>query len=150
MLGRDVLRAAEHASVAAVGYPRAELDLLDAPRVAEVLAADRPDAVVNCAAWTDVDGAETEEGRARAGNAEGPEILARACAQANARLVHVSTDYVFAGDATRPYVESDPVGPIGAYGRTKLDGERRVTAALPSAVIARGSWLFGTGGKNFV
>ena len=64
--------------------------------------------------------------------------------------MHVSTDYVFDGTATRPYVESDPVGPIGAYGRTKLDGERRVTEALPAAAIARASWLFGTAGKNFV
>ena len=150
MLGRDVLRAADHASLEAVGFARAELNILDADRVAEVIDAERPDAVINCAAWTDVDGAEANEAGALTANATGPERLARVCAAAHTRLVQVSTDYVFDGTATRPYVESDPVGPDGAYGRTKLAGERAVAKAMPSAAIARSSWLFGTAGKNFV
>jgi dTDP-4-dehydrorhamnose reductase len=150
MLGRDVLRAGEHAGIDVIGLQRTELDVTDRDACTEAIAVQRPDAVINCAAWTDVDGAEEHEQAALTVNGIAPGNLAYACAQAGARLVHVSTDYVFDGTATRPYVESDPVGPIGAYGRTKLDGERRVTEALPAAAIARASWLFGTAGKNFV
>jgi dTDP-4-dehydrorhamnose reductase len=150
MLGRDVLRAGEHAGIDVIGLQRTELDVTDRDACTEAIAVQRPDAVINCAARTDVDGAEEHEQAALTVNGIAPGNLAYACAQAGARLVHVSTDYVFDGTATRPYVESDPVGPIGAYGRTKLDGERRVTEALPAAAIARASWLFGTAGKNFV
>jgi dTDP-4-dehydrorhamnose reductase len=150
MLGRDVLRACEHAGVDCVGLPRAELDVVDADACVEALVEHRPDAVVNCAAWTDVDGAEADEPGALAINAIGAENVARACARAGARLVHVSTDYVFDGSATQPYVESDHVAPLGAYGHTKLEGERLVAAALPAAAIARSSWLFGAAGRNFV
>jgi dTDP-4-dehydrorhamnose reductase len=150
MLGRDVLRAGEHAGIDVIGLQRTELDVTDRDACTEAIAVQRPDAVINCAAWTDVDGAEEHEQAALTVNGIAPGNLAYACAQAGARFVHVSTDYVFDGTATRPYVESDPVGPIGAYGRTKLDGERRVTEALPAAAIARASWLFGTAGKNFV
>jgi dTDP-4-dehydrorhamnose reductase len=150
MLGRDVLRACEHADVDCVGLPRTELDVADREACLEVISAQRPDAVVNCAAWTDVDGAEEHERPALAVNGVGAENVAHACARVRAHLVQVSTDYVFDGTATRPYVESDPVRPLGAYGRTKLEGERRVAEALPSAAIARSSWLFGTAGGNFV
>jgi dTDP-4-dehydrorhamnose reductase len=150
MLGRDVLRACDHASIECAGLPRAELDVTDPQACVEAIGAHRPDAVVNCAAWTDVDGAEEHEDTALAINGEAAGNVARACAVARVHLVHVSTDYVFDGTATRPYVESDPVAPLGAYGRTKLEGERRVAEALPSAAIARSSWLFGAGGRNFV
>jgi dTDP-4-dehydrorhamnose reductase len=150
MLGRDVLRACDHAGVDCVGLPRAELDVTDSQACVEAIGTHRPDAVINCAAWTDVDGAEAHEAAALALNGGGASNVARACALAAAHLVQVSTDYVFDGTATRPYVESDPVSPLGAYGRTKLEGERRVGEELPSAAIARSAWLFGTGGRNFV
>jgi dTDP-4-dehydrorhamnose reductase len=150
MLGRDVLRASEHANVDCIGMPRAELDITDAQACVEAIAEHRPDAVINCAAWTDVDGAESEEARALKANGAGAGNVARACKRAGTRLVHVSTDYVFDGSAQRPYIESDPVAPLGGYGRTKLEGERLVADALPGAAIARSSWLFGTAGKNFV
>jgi dTDP-4-dehydrorhamnose reductase len=150
MLGHDVRRAAEHASIDHVALSRAELDITDREACAEVVAAQRPDAVINCAAWTDVDGAEEHEDAAYAVNATAAEHLAHACVRAGARYVHVSTDYVFDGTARRPYVESDPVAPLGAYGRTKLAGEGLVLEALPSAAIARSAWVFGRGGRNFV
>jgi dTDP-4-dehydrorhamnose reductase len=111
----------------------------------------RPDAVVNCAAWTDVDGAESDEDAATAINGDGAGHVAAAAAEAGAFVVHVSTDYVFAGDATEPYAEADPTGPRTAYGRSKLAGERAVAAAAPGAhAIVRTAWLFGPHGKNFV
>jgi len=150
MLGRDVLRACDHAGVDCVGLPRTELDVTDPQASVETIGTYRPDAVINCAGWTDVDEAEQDEAAALALNGGGAGNVARACALAGAHLVHVSTDYVFDGTATRPYVESDPVAPLGAYGRTKLEGERRVAEELPSAAIARSAWLFGTAGRNFV
>jgi dTDP-4-dehydrorhamnose reductase len=139
MLGQDVVRAAS-----AVGYSRAELDVTDAAAVREAIGPD--DLVVNCAAWTDVDGAEEHEDEALRINRDG----ARNVAEAAGAVVYVSTDYVFDGTKRAPYVESDPVNPMTAYGRTKLEGERATAAANPRHFIARTSWLFGPGGKNFV
>jgi dTDP-4-dehydrorhamnose reductase len=109
-----------------------------------------PDVVVNAAAYTAVDKAESEPELAHAVNAEGPEILARACARRGATLIHVSTDYVFDGTKRDPYVESDPVAPIGVYGRSKLEGERRVAAACPRHFILRTAWVFSAYGTNFL
>jgi len=150
MLGRDVVRAAGAAGHDVVALARAELDVTDAEAVASALGEARADAVVNCAAWTDVDAAEADPQGAAAVNAAGAGNVARAAAAAGARLVHVSTDYVFDGAASAPYVESDATGPRSAYGRTKLDGERAVAAAGGSHAIVRSSWLFGEGGRNFV
>jgi len=157
MLGRDVMRAGERAGCELVGLEHSKLDITDAGAVDSALAAARVDAAINCAAWTDVDGAETHREQARAVNVDGAENLARAAAAAAVRLVHVSTDYVFAGDAPldgtgapRPYVESDPTGPRSVYGETKLEGERRVLAASAGHTVARSSWLFGVSGHNFV
>jgi len=150
MLGQDVLRAARHAGHDVVGLPRAELDITDARAVEAVLAGERPDAVVNCAAWTDVDGAEEAPEAAARVNGEGAGVVAKAAAGAGAAVVHVSSDYVFDGRGTRPYLESDPVGPLSAYGATKLEGERAVAEANPRHAIARSSWLFGVHGRNFV
>jgi dTDP-4-dehydrorhamnose reductase len=111
--------------------------------------AARPDAIVNCAAWTDVDGAETAEADATRINGDGAGHLAAAATEIGAHLVHVSTDYVFPGDATSPYAEDAPTGPIGAYGRSKLAGERAVAAQGDHAIV-RTAWLFGPHGKNFV
>jgi len=149
MLGTDVAAcAAPHDLVA---LARTELDVTDADAVRAVMRDARPDAVVNCAAWTDVDGAESDEDAATAINGDGAGHVAAAAAEAGAFVVHVSTDYVFAGDATEPYAEADPTGPRTAYGRSKLAGERAVAAAAPGAhAIVRTAWLFGPHGKNFV
>ncbi|MEB3982259.1 dTDP-4-dehydrorhamnose reductase [Mycobacterium sp. 663a-19] len=114
------------------------------------------DVVLNCAAYTDVDGAESAEDAAYAVNAAGPENIARACARAGARLIHVSTDYVFGGDsapaadALRPYEPSDPTAPQGVYARSKLAGERAALAVLPEAVVVRTAWVYTGTGKDFV
>jgi dTDP-4-dehydrorhamnose reductase len=150
MLGRDVVAAAGERGHDVFGRARAELDITDAAAVADAIASQRPDVVVNCAAWTNVDGAETEEQAAAAVNGTGAGEVARAAAAAGARVVHVSTDYVFDGQADQPYVESDPVAPVSAYGRTKLTGEREVLAAGEANAVVRSSWLFGAGGRNFV
>lgn len=153
MLGRDVVAAAGARGHEVVGLSRGELDVTDAAAVGTAFTVAAPDVVVNCAAWTDVDGAEADEAGAQAVNATAAGIVARAAAAVGARLVHVSTDYVFAGDRDRgaaPYVESDPTGPRTAYGRTKLAGERAVAEVGGSHAIARTSWLFGTAGRNFV
>ena len=156
MLGRDVMGAAQRAGMDAAGLSREELDITDAEAIEAALARLRPRAVVNCAAWTDVDGAEEHAAQARAVNADGAANLARAAAAAEARLAHVSTDYVFDGEpphdgagAPRPYLESDPTSPRSVYGQTKLEGERAVLAASPLHAVVRSSWLFGTGGPNF-
>jgi dTDP-4-dehydrorhamnose reductase len=157
MLGLDVLRAGERAGHELVALTRAELDVTDAGAAQEALRRVRPDATLNCAAWTDVDGAESQRERAYAVNADGAGNLARASAAAGVPLVHVSTDYVFDGNAPldaagspRAYVESDPTGPRSAYGESKLAGELQVRAASPRNTVVRSSWLFGTGGRNFV
>jgi dTDP-4-dehydrorhamnose reductase len=157
MLGADVLRAGERAGHELVGLGHAELDVSDAAAVRRACAQLSPDAVVNCAAFTDVDGAETRREQARAVNADGAGHIARAAAAVGASLVHVSTDYVFAGEAPRdargaprPYVESDPTGPRSVYGKTKLAGERQVLGASSRHAVVRSSWLFGVGGGNFV
>lgn len=152
MLGQDVARAARAAGLDVTALARAELDVTDPDAVARTLAAAGADALVNCAAWTDVDGAESDPGGARAVNATAPGVLARAAAEAGVRIVHVSTDYVFDGDrpaTAAPYVESDATGPRSVYGVTKLEGEQAVAAAGGSHAIVRTSWLYGVGGPNF-
>jgi dTDP-4-dehydrorhamnose reductase len=151
MLGRDAIAAAGDAGHEAIALARADLDIADADAVRAAVLAARPDAVVNCAAWTDVDGAETNEAAATAVNGDGAGHVAAAAAEAGALVVHVSSDYVFDGDATEPYAEDAPTGPRSAYGRSKLAGERAVAAVAPDrAAIVRSSWLFGPHGRNFV
>lgn len=157
MLGQDVARAGERAGHELVLLSHADLDICDASSVAEALDARELDAVLNCAAYTDVDGAEAHREQAHAVNSTGAANLARAAAQHGVPLVHVSTDYVFSGDApcdehgrARPYVESDRTGPRTVYGQTKLEGEHEVLAASTEHTVVRTSWLFGTGGRNFV
>ncbi|HEX6023012.1 MAG TPA: dTDP-4-dehydrorhamnose reductase [Solirubrobacter sp.] len=150
MLGTDVVAAAA-AGHDVVALARADLDITDAEAVRLAVADIRPDAVINCAAWTDVDGAEANEAAATLINGDGAGHVAAAAASAGAHVVHVSTDYVFAGDATEPYVEDAPTGPMGAYGRSKLAGEHAVADAAPSShAIVRTSWVFGPHGSNFV
>ncbi len=150
MLGTDVCAAAApgHDVVACA---RADLDIADSDAVRAALRDIRPDAVINCAAWTDVDGAETSEAQATLINGDGAGHLAAAASEVGAHIVHVSTDYVFGGAATEPYREDAPTGPIGAYGRSKLAGEIAVESAAPSShAIVRTAWVFGPHGKNFV
>jgi dTDP-4-dehydrorhamnose reductase len=149
MLGPAVGRAAARLGHDVVALTRAQLDITDAGRVARAVAAAAPRAVVNCAAFTDVDGAECSEAQALRVNGDGAGTVARAAAEAGARVVHVSTDYVFDGSKSEPWVESDPVAPLQAYGRTKLAGERAVAAANPDHAIVRTAWLFGAGGPSF-
>ncbi len=128
-------------------------DITD-PKAAERIV-QRGDVVINCAAYTNVDAAESDETTAHAVNATGPQHIARACARAGAQLIHVSTDYVFSGDfgaeGPRPYEPSDQTAPLGVYGRTKLAGEVAVLDALPQAVVVRTAWVYTGGtGKDFV
>jgi dTDP-4-dehydrorhamnose reductase len=126
------------------------VDITDAESVTRALDAARPDVVVNCAAWTNVDGAEADEAGAAAVNGAGAGNVARAAAACGAWTIHVSSDYVFDGAKRSPYLESDDVGPVSAYGRSKLSGERAVADEAPGAhTIVRSSWLFGAGGSCF-
>ncbi len=149
MLGRDMVAAASDAGHAVRGVDRDTVDITDPESVDATLQADRYDVVVNCAAWTAVDAAESEEASAFAVNAVGPALLARAARRTGSRLVHVSTDYVFGGDAGSPYAESTPPSPRGAYGRTKAAGEWAVRAEQPDHLVVRTAWLYGAGGRCF-
>ena len=151
MLGTNLVAALTARGELVTGMDRVGLDVTDAAAVTEAIARCGPDVVVNCAAWTAVDDAETSEEQALAVNADGAANLAESCAKLGARLVQVSTDYVFAGDAGRPYAENDVPAPRTAYGRTKLAGERAVLDRLPgSGYVIRTAWLYGAHGPNFV
>ena len=150
MLGQDLVAVAGAAGIEGVPLTRSELDITDPAAVEAAIARAAPDVVVNCAAWSDVDGAESHEAQARAANGDGPGNLARAAADAGAWTIHVSSDYVFDGSKREPYVESDLAQPLSAYGRSKLAGERAVAASAPgSHTVVRSSWLFGAGGRCF-
>ncbi len=151
MLATDLLEvlATRRPDDSVVQMDLPELDITDP--VGTARAVEGVDVVVNCAAWTDVDGAESNEAAAFRVNAVGPSTLARACAAHDAWLLHISTDYVFAGDADAPYPEDSPLRPATAYGRTKAAGEWAVRAHLPdTSWILRTAWLYGWGGANFV
>ena len=150
MLGQDVRRAAEAGNHEVVALDRVALDVTDAGAVDDAFAELAPDTAINCAAWTDVDGAETAEADALKLNGDAAGNVAAAAARVGASVVLPSTDYVFDGTATRPYVESDPTAPQSAYGRTKLAGENATAAANPRHFVVRTAWLFGAGGRNFV
>ncbi len=150
MLGRDVMLAAGNAGHQVVGFGRAELDVTDADAVRAKLEGERPDVVINCAAWTDVDGAEAAEEAATAVNGEGAGNVALAAAMVDASVVYVSSDYVFDGSKGAPYVETDQTAPASAYGRSKLAGEEATRAANKRHFVVRSAGLFGTGGPNFV
>ena len=150
MLGGDVVQAAANAGHEVVGYGHNELDVTDAEGVARRIEAERPGVVVNCAAWTDVDGAEEHEREATRINGEGAGNVAAAAAAVDAAVVYVSSDYVFDGSKGSPYVETDQTAPLSAYGRSKLAGEDATRAANKRHFVVRSAWLFGTGGPNFV
>ncbi|MEU9971606.1 dTDP-4-dehydrorhamnose reductase [Streptomyces sp. NPDC051014] len=152
MLGHDMVGELTRRGAEVVALGRAGLDVTDPGSVESAFAEHRPDLVVNCAAYTAVDDAETDEERALLINGEGARLLARAAARHGARLVHVSTDYVFDGEArATPYPEDHPTAPRTAYGRTKLVGEQAVLKELPGAsAVVRTAWLYGVHGRSFV
>lgn len=150
LLGRELVTNLHQNNQNVIGLTRQELDITDEAAVQAVVRSSRPDIVVNCAAWTAVDDAETHEDAALLVNGRGVCYLAKASADSNARLLHLSTDYVFAGDARRPYAENHTPAPRTAYGRTKLVGERAVLKHLPRAgYVVRTAWLYGAYGPNF-
>ncbi len=140
--GRDDLE------IVTIGLP--DLDLRDTAAIAPAIEALRPDAILSVAAYTAVDAAETDEATALAVNGLAPGEIGRAAARLGVPVVHLSTDYVFDGDKPTPHVETDPTGPIGAYGRTKLAGERALAAATANHAVLRTAWVYSPFGKNFV
>ncbi|HEY3981556.1 MAG TPA: dTDP-4-dehydrorhamnose reductase, partial [Streptosporangiaceae bacterium] len=151
MLGRDLVSLLERRGAAVTPLTRADLDITDREAVLGAVRDARPDIVVNCAAWTAVDLAESREAEALAVNGGGAENVAAGCAAAGARMIQLSTDYVFDGTARVPYAEDAAPAPATAYGRTKLTGEQAVTVLLPGrSWILRTAWLYGAHGGSFV
>jgi dTDP-4-dehydrorhamnose reductase len=146
----QVAHAVQAMAPGVVALGRGAADLADPAACAAAIAAHRPDAVLNAAAWTAVDRAEAEEAAATIVNGDAPGAMARACAARGLPFLHISTDYVFDGSCDRPWREDDPVGPLGAYGRSKLAGERAVAAAGGHWAILRTSWVFSGHGANFL
>ena len=148
-VGQELLALAAARDVAVVGITRGQADIADADKVASLVATTRPRLIVNAAAYTAVDRAESEPHAAEAGNVTGPAALARAAEAAGVPLLHLSTDYVFDGSKHGAYAEEDPIAPLGVYGRTKAEGEARVRAATRH-VILRTAWVYGAHGNNFL
>lgn len=149
-VGREVSALANARGIPLVGLDRAAVDIRDPEAVARAVARERPCVVINAAAYTAVDKAESEPELAQEINAVAPGVIAAACAQAGTPVIHISTDYVFDGSKAGPYVESDPIAPLGVYGRSKAAGEAAVQAANPRHVIVRTSWVYGAHGNNFL
>jgi dTDP-4-dehydrorhamnose reductase len=149
-VGRELVQLGSARGLKVVGFDRTSLDITDAARVAAVVSEDSWDLVVNAAAFTDVDGAESKPGAAFSVNRDGAGTLASACSRAGIPLIHLSTDYVFDGEKGAPYTERDPVGPLNVYGASKAAGEERVRQDNPRHIILRSSWIFGAHGANFV
>jgi len=133
-----------------VAYDRQSLDIGDAVQVTEVISRESPDAVINCAAWTDVDGCESDAVKAERVNATGPANLARACREVNAAFLTISTDYVFDGAKEGFYTQRDDPRPLSVYGRFKLEGERRPQLEYARTIVVRTGYIFGPGGRNFL
>ncbi|MDF1552134.1 MAG: dTDP-4-dehydrorhamnose reductase [Deferrisomatales bacterium] len=149
-VGRELVQRGRAQGIEVVGLDRTSLDITNAARVAEVVSGGGWDVVVNAAAFTDVDGAESQSDAAFSVNRDGAGALAAACSQAGLPLVHLSTDYVFDGGKGQPYTETDPVRPLNIYGASKAAGEDLVRENNPRHVILRSSWIFGAHGANFV
>jgi dTDP-4-dehydrorhamnose reductase len=150
LVGRAVVAHVAAEGERVVGFDHAALDITDESAIEKAFAAERPEVVVNCAAWTDVDGCESNHVRAMAANAQGPELLATACRKVSALLVTISTDYVFDGTKEGFYTQSDEPNPISVYGVSKLEGERRAQAAWARTIVVRSGYIFGVGGTNFL
>ncbi|MGB3099303.1 MAG: dTDP-4-dehydrorhamnose reductase [Solirubrobacterales bacterium] len=150
MLAHEVIDAARRRGHEVTPLGRGDLDITDPRSIDDAVGGNAPEAVINCAAWSDVDGAEDDERGAMKVNDEGAALLAAAAERVGAKVVYPSSDYVFDGMKVTPYVESDLPAPISAYGRSKLGGETSVAVANPRHFIVRSSWLYGPAGKNFV
>ncbi|HTC52304.1 MAG TPA: dTDP-4-dehydrorhamnose reductase [Steroidobacteraceae bacterium] len=149
-VGRCLLATAP-VGVATVGLTHAQLDVGDAEAVSRMVEQHRPSVIINAAAYTAVDRAETEVDAARRVNSQGPRHLARAAGAQGARLLHISTDFVFDGRASQPYAPDAPTAPLGVYGLTKLEGEQAVRELLPQAsVVLRTAWVYAAQGANFL
>ncbi len=149
IVGRALVQAAAGRHYEVYGFSHAELDLLDSQAIEATVADLRPELVANCAAWTAVDACEADPSRAFAINANAVRGLATACDRLGARLLQISTDYIFNGRSQVPYREEDPPEPLSVYGASKLLGER-FAAEAPRTLVVRTSWIFGEGGRNFV
>ena len=150
MVGRAVRNFCEQSGDTVFAYDHKQLEIAESDSVRRVVSADEPDAVINCAAWTDVDGCESDVERAFAANARGPENLAAASREVNAAFVTISTDYVFDGFKEGFYTQEDEPNPLSVYGRAKLEGEQRSQEANDASIIVRSGFIFGFGGKNFL
>jgi len=151
-LGRELSAAEVPEGVRIRPVPRAQLDLARTEDIIGLVSSARPRLVINAAAWTDVDGAESHEVEARVINADAVSVLAEACADHQAQLIHISTDYVFGGDRPdrAPWSEDDPLDPQGVYARTKAAGEEAIREVLPhTGAIVRTAWLYSEHGRNF-
>jgi dTDP-4-dehydrorhamnose reductase len=150
MVGHAVSNYCRSSGDTVFSYNHHELDISDRDRVMEALRRDEPEAVINCAAWTDVDGCELDKARAFAANAEGPENLAIGSREVDARFVTISTDYVFNGEKDGFYTQRDQPCPESVYGLSKLEGERRAQLANARTIVVRTGFVFGPGGINFL
>ena len=150
MVGRAVVDYCRSAGDVVSAFDHKGLDIADTDRVMQVVTRENPDAVINCAAWTDVDGCEVDKERAFAANATGPENLARASREVEAVLVTISTDYVFGGTKDGFYTQRDQPAPESIYGLAKLEGERRAQLAYARTIVVRTGFIFGPGGTNFL
>ncbi len=146
MLGSDIMRLLPKATA----FAHDDLDITDLSSVVDAVSNSWSEILINCAAYTAVDRAETEQEKAFAVNRDAVSNLAQACKVAGMKLVHVSTDYVFDGEKTEPYIESDPISPASIYGKSKALGEIEAFAHCPNALVVRTSWLYGHDGPNFV
>lgn len=149
-LGYDVCKVLAARNIENKGVDVADFDITDAKAAYDYIVEYHPDAVIHCAAWTAVDKAEDEQEKVRAVNTEGPRNIALACREIGAKMLYISTDYVFPGMGDRFYEPDDPTGPLGTYGATKLGGELAVQELLDHFFIVRISWVFGKNGNNFV
>jgi dTDP-4-dehydrorhamnose reductase len=150
LVGRALVEHCSARGDEILSYDHNALDIADSGAVESLIFEQRPEAVINCAAWTDVDGCESDPERAKQVNALGPENLARGCRKADAVLITISTDYVFDGVKEGFYTQRDQPRPISVYGKFKLDGERRAQEAHARTIVVRTGYIFGPGGKNFL
>jgi dTDP-4-dehydrorhamnose reductase len=150
MVGRAVVEYCRLSDDLVFAYDHRNLDIGDLERVTQTVKTDKPDVIINCAAWTDVDGCERDKERAFAANAYGPENLATAGHASDATLVTISTDYVFDGTKRGFYTQDDQPNPQSVYGKSKLEGEQRAIGADPRTVVVRTGFIFGPGGNNFL
>ena len=149
-VGHELVRKSSSTDLTVHGFDRSKLDITDKRNISSVVEQIKPDLLVNCAAYTAVDRAEEDHEKAFAANQYGPALLAEECRKNDIPLIHLSTDYVFNGEARQPYKETDPVSPLGIYGKSKEAGEQEVRSILDRHIILRTSWVYGNHGNNFV